>query len=145
MQGDRESRAAPKRRATRQRAEQSHESPPKRRRRPKSEEKSPFVAIPGVGASHLYELGFEVLDQLKSASPEDRYVGLCKLRGGHVDRCVLYVFRYSVYFARMGVGRGAPALLKWHMWSDANLKRIMADPGAHALSEKDLKVVASIC
>jgi hypothetical protein len=41
---------------------------------------------------------------------------LCELRGKHIDRCVLYVFRCAVYFA--AVKEPVPELLKWWNWKD---------------------------
>ena len=55
--------------------------------------------IPGVGksiAKDLIDLGYSKLSDLKDRSPEAMYDNLCKLRGKHIDRCVLYVFRCAV-------------------------------------------------
>ena len=41
----------------------------------------------------------ELLLELKDKNPERLYKKLCTLRGMHVDRCMLYVFRCAVYFA----------------------------------------------
>jgi hypothetical protein len=73
--------------------------------------------IPGVGpktALDLYELGFRRVRDLAVADPEKMYCRLC--RGGPVDRCMLYVFRCAVYFARETVHE--PELLKWWNWTD---------------------------
>jgi len=73
--------------------------------------------IPGVGpsiADDLYELGYRAVSDLRGADPERMYGELC--RDGHVDRCVLYVFRCAVYFAERR--EHDPALLKWWNWTD---------------------------
>ena len=41
---------------------------------------------------------------------------LKEMRGGTMDRCVLYVFRCAVYFAE--TSRHDPELLKWWNWKD---------------------------
>jgi len=58
--------------------------------------------IPGVGpsiAQDLYDLGIEHIIDLKDGNPEQLYQQLCVLRGQHIDRCVLYVFRCAIYYA----------------------------------------------
>ncbi len=75
--------------------------------------------IPGVGPSlsqDLTDLGYQRVSQLRSADPEQMYEQLCALRGTHIDRCVLYVFRCAVYFADNSVHD--PELLKWWNWKD---------------------------
>ncbi|HHE74329.1 MAG: pathogenicity locus [Deltaproteobacteria bacterium] len=76
-------------------------------------------SIPGVGPSlsqDLTDLGYQRVSQLRSADPEQMYEQLCALRGTHIDRCVLYVFRCAVYFADNSVHD--PELLKWWNWKD---------------------------
>jgi len=75
--------------------------------------------IPGIGPSlarDLLDLGYRRVDQLRGADPGRMYEKLMALRGEHVDRCVLYVFRCAVYYA----GRAAhdPELLMWWNWKD---------------------------
>ena len=73
--------------------------------------------IPGVGksiAQDLYDLGIRSIADLKSKNPEKMYDQLCTLRGTHIDRCVLYVFRCAVYFA--SEKNHDPELLKWWNW-----------------------------
>ena len=75
--------------------------------------------IPGVGSSlsqDLTDLGYQRVSQLRDADPERMYEQLCALRGTHIDRCVLYVFRCAVYFADNCVHD--PELLKWWNWKD---------------------------
>jgi hypothetical protein len=72
-----------------------------------------LLTIPGVGPSiarDLVDLGYTSVSGLKEEDPESMYRRLCELRGHHVDRCVLYVFRCAVYFA--GPGTHDPELLK---------------------------------
>jgi hypothetical protein len=44
------------------------------------------------------------------------YDNLRVMRGGYMDRCVLYVFRCAVYFANNSTHD--PELLKWWNWKD---------------------------
>jgi len=76
-------------------------------------------SIPGVGprlAQALTDLGYLCVSQLRGADPEQMYEQLGVLRGIHIDRCVLYVFRCAVYFAGNGVHD--PERLKWWNWKD---------------------------
>ncbi|HHE74686.1 MAG TPA: hypothetical protein ENL37_06325 [Desulfobacteraceae bacterium] len=52
----------------------------------------------------------------KGENPESMYENLMALRGEHIDRCVLYVFRCAVYFSSNSVHE--PELLKWWNWKD---------------------------
>ena len=76
--------------------------------------------IPGVGpslAQDLADLGIRRVTDLRRRSPERLYERLCTLRGSHIDRCVLYVFRCAVYFA--SESRHEPERLKWWNWKDS--------------------------
>ncbi|MGD8385889.1 MAG: helix-hairpin-helix domain-containing protein [Desulfobacteraceae bacterium] len=76
--------------------------------------------LPGVGpklARVLFDLGYRDVDGLCGEDPESMYRRLCALRGEHVDRCVLYVFRCAVYSA--GHEEHDPELLKWWNWKDS--------------------------
>lgn len=80
---------------------------------------SDLTRIPGVGpsiAQDLQALGFRSVDDIAGADPERMYRDLCVLRGAHIDRCVLYVFRCAVYFAKNT--DHDPKLLKWWNWKD---------------------------
>ena len=73
--------------------------------------------IPGVGPSlekDLTDLGYSRVSQLRGSDPDQMYEKLCTLRKGHIDRCVLYVFRCAVYYASNSVHD--PDLLKWWNW-----------------------------
>jgi hypothetical protein len=88
----------------------------------KTEESSALadlMRIPGVGKSIAHDLiniGYYSVDDLAGENPEEMYSKLCIYQGGHVDRCVLYVFRCAVYFAENDVCD--PELLKWWYWKD---------------------------
>ena len=77
-------------------------------------ENSNLQAIPGIGKSlgkDLTDLGYKKIKELKNEDPEVMYQNLMELRGHHIDRCVLYVFRCAVYYASNLVHD--PELLKW--------------------------------
>ena len=78
--------------------------------------------IPGVGASvasDLYSLGIHSSHDLRGRDPEELYLKLCSVRGMHIDRCVLYVFRCAVYFASHEMHDAE--LLKWWNWKDTSI------------------------
>jgi Pathogenicity locus len=78
--------------------------------------------IPGVGPSlarDLRLLGIEKIADLRGRDPEELYRRLEAIVGHHVDRCVLYVFRSSIYFAAQT--RPDPELIKWWNWKDGGL------------------------
>jgi len=83
--------------------------------------------IPGIGPSisqDLFDLGYQLPIDLKGESPEIMYQKLIELRGKHIDRCVLYVFRCAVYYANHSTHD--PELLKWWNWKnkDSEIKAI---------------------
>lgn len=87
--------------------------------------------IPGVGPSlarDLLDLGYRRVSDLERADPEMMYARLMALREAHIDRCVLYVFRAAVYYARTPGDERDPELLKWWRWKDACHPGV-ADPG----------------
>lgn len=78
-----------------------------------------FQIIPGIGpniAQDLVDLGYKSVEELRGENPRKMYRDLMSLRGTHIDRCVLYVFRCSVYYASNR--QHNPALLKWWNWKD---------------------------
>jgi hypothetical protein len=80
--------------------------------------------IPGVGPSiarDLEDLGVERVPDLRGRDPHEMFEALCAMRGERIDRCVLYVFRCAVYFARSR--RHDPELLKWWNWTDERMAR----------------------
>ena len=75
--------------------------------------------IPGVGpkiAESLRALGCQCVEDLRGQDAQRMYDDLCRQRGRHIDRCVLYVFRCAVYYASRK--RHAPRLLQWWNWKD---------------------------
>jgi hypothetical protein len=77
--------------------------------------------IPGIGkrlSRDLVDLGYQNVNELKNENPDAMYQKLSKIRGRHIDRCVLYVFRCAVYFASNSIHE--PKLLKWWNWKDSN-------------------------
>ena len=75
--------------------------------------------IPGVGpsiAQDLYDLGIRKTADLKRKNPERMYADLCRKRGQHIDRCMLYVLRCAVYYASRK--KHDPAKLLWWNWMD---------------------------
>ena len=77
--------------------------------------------IPGVGkclSQDLLDLGYRRVNDLKDADPEEMYQSLMAVRGHHIDRCVLYVFRCAVYYASNSAHD--PESLKWWNWRDGN-------------------------
>ena len=83
-----------------------------------------LLRIPGVGpatAQDLHDLGIHTIRSLARRDPERLYAQLEAVTGHHQDRCVLYVFRCAVYFARGQ--RHDPELLKWWHWKNRKLAR----------------------
>ena len=81
--------------------------------------KSELEAIPGVGprmARHLERVGCPTLDSLKGQDPEELYRRDCLSQGCQVDRCVLYVYRLAVYYAKHG--QCPPDKPNWWDWKD---------------------------
>ena len=75
--------------------------------------------IPGVGlsiADDLWRLNIRRVEQLRDRSPDELYGRFCAMVGGPVDRCLLYVFRCAVYYAR--TPDPEPELLRWWAWKD---------------------------
>ena len=79
----------------------------------------PLTVIPGIGkamSADLRLLGITAVSDLIDADPQELYERLCAITGAHQDRCVLYVFRCAVYFAR--TASPDPDKLKWWNWKD---------------------------
>lgn len=78
-----------------------------------------LLSVPGVGpqiAKLLNSIGIHRVSDLKNRDPERLYSTLEKIKGKHIDRCVLYTFRCAVYYA--GNCRHDPSKLKWWNWKD---------------------------
>jgi hypothetical protein len=83
--------------------------------------KSDLERIPGIGknmAQHLINLGYPTVTSLKGQNAEEIYNKDCVFHGGHVDRCVLYVYRLAVWFAENDGRPLDPKKLKWWNWKD---------------------------
>ena len=75
--------------------------------------------IPGVGESialDIYNLGYRSVNELGDADPEDMYEQSCLLAGTRIDRCLLYVYRCAVYYAK--TEKPDNNKLKWWIWKD---------------------------
>ena len=58
--------------------------------------------VPGIGAKkekELIELGYDSLEKLKDANPDEIYLKMCVNQGYQLDKCVLYAVRCAVAFA----------------------------------------------
>ncbi len=78
-----------------------------------------FKIIPGVGKAmekDFVRLGYKCVGDLKGENPEEMYERMCIMEGRRVDRCVLYVYRLSVYFAENDEHDSEK--LKWWNWKD---------------------------
>jgi len=85
----------------------------------KGKESADLQTIPGVGKSlskDLVDLGYQNVKELRDEDPDVMYQKLMELREGHIDRCVLYVFRCAVYYASNSVHD--QEMLKWWNWKD---------------------------
>jgi hypothetical protein len=90
--------------------------------RARRDQEDELRGIPGVGPSlarDLRLLGIDKVGDLRDRDPEELYAELQTRLDDHVDRCVLYVFRSSVYFA--GRARPEPELTRWWNWKDGGL------------------------
>jgi hypothetical protein len=76
-------------------------------------------SVPGVGiktAADPRTLGIFSVADLRGWDLEQLYRALEASVGGHVDRCMLYVFRCAVYYASSE--ERDPEKLKWWHWRD---------------------------
>ncbi|MBS1758773.1 MAG: pathogenicity locus [Bacteroidetes bacterium] len=79
--------------------------------------------IPGVGisiANDLYQIGIQCIADLKTKNPEELYNQSNIYAGCTQDRCLLYVFRCAVYYAKTPLQKQQPDKLKWWNWKDKN-------------------------
>ncbi len=75
--------------------------------------------IPGIGPKteqDLISMGYETIDSLKNAVPDELYLKECAMKGCHIDRYQLYVYRCAVYYANNK--NHDPEKLKWWNWKD---------------------------
>lgn len=79
---------------------------------------APLTDIPGVGksiAEDLRLIGITSVSDLKDKNPETLYRLSNQKAGKTQDRCLLYVFRTAVYYAK---GGREPQKLKWWNWKE---------------------------
>lgn len=77
---------------------------------------TPLRNIPGVGKQtqkDLEMLGFHSVEELKDADPEEMYKKECLIKGVHIDRCQLYVYRCAVAYAK-SEGEEREKMRWWH-------------------------------
>lgn len=78
--------------------------------------KTDLIKIPGVGKNmkeHFIALGYTNVESLVDANPEIMYEEDKKRHDGSLDRCVLYVYRLAVEFAKTRNSE-----LKWWNFTD---------------------------
>lgn len=80
---------------------------------------SELIKIPYVGKATVASLeliGYNSLESLKGANPQEMYQKECELKGKSIDRCQLYMYRMIVYYANTE----NPDIdkLKWWVWKD---------------------------
>lgn len=59
--------------------------------------------VPGIGAKkekELIEMGYDSLEKLKDADPDELYFQACAKANRQLDKCVLYAFRCAVAYAK---------------------------------------------
>lgn len=77
--------------------------------------------IPGVGksiAADLWNIGIRKIEDLEDKDPELLYELSNKHAGIRQDRCLLYVFRCAVYYAKTPKDKQTPEKLKWWNWKE---------------------------
>ena len=78
-----------------------------------------FGHIPGIGpamAGDLWDLGMRSMADLAVGDPEAMYTETRRQAGGEMDRCVLYVYRCAVAFAKDPDLEAD--LRQWWKWKD---------------------------
>lgn len=79
--------------------------------------------VPGIGAKkeqELMDLGYDSLEALKSADPDELYVLASAKQGVQLDKCVLYAFRCAVAYAKDPDPN--PENYRWWYFCDDNNK-----------------------
>ena len=72
------------------------------------------MQIPGVGkviANGLWNIGITSIEELKDKNPENLYKKICAFKGEMIEKCVLYVYRCTVFCASNDIHD--LELLKW--------------------------------
>ncbi len=86
-----------------------------------NKEKLEISAIPGLNPealNHFRKLGKTKISELKDVDPDDLYLLLCRRNKEKVDRVMLYILRYAVYYASNE--EHDPELLHWWNWKDSD-------------------------
>lgn len=81
--------------------------------------KTDLTTIPYVGKNtkeDLVNIGITCVEDLVGKKPEDLYLKDCQYKKRLEDRCQLYVFRMSVYYAENSEHDSEK--LKWWYWKD---------------------------
>lgn len=85
--------------------------------------KSNLQTIPGIGkriSEDFRHIGIWHINDLKGKNPEKLYKKSNKYEGAVQDRCLLYTYRYAVYFAEHK--KLDPKKSRWWNWKDKNAK-----------------------
>jgi nucleotidyltransferase/DNA polymerase involved in DNA repair len=89
--------------------------------------KTDLQTIPGIGKSiteDLCNIGIRSIKDLKGKDPEKLYNKSNRFEGEVQDRCLLYTYRYAVYFAEHK--KLDPKKSRWWHWKDKT-KKLKAD------------------
>jgi hypothetical protein len=82
-----------------------------------------LMQIPGVGksiANDLWNIGIQKVADLQNKNPEQLYLQSNKFANTIQDRCLLYVFRCAVYYAKTPPAKRDIEKLRWWWWKDRN-------------------------
>lgn len=82
------------------------------------QDKTLLQSMPYIGpaiAEDLHNIGINYVEDLKGKNPEKLYELSNKYEGKAQDRCLLYTYRYAVYYAK---GGRSNEKLKWWAWKD---------------------------
>ncbi len=80
-----------------------------------------LMEIPGVGKSiarDLWNIGIRSVADLKRKHADELYDMSNQYAGAVQDRCLLYVFRCAIYYAKTDRKKQDPEKLKWWNWKD---------------------------
>ncbi|MBR1710455.1 MAG: TfoX/Sxy family DNA transformation protein [Clostridia bacterium] len=75
--------------------------------------------VPGIGPKKekaLIALGYDSLEALKEADPNELYVKACLYQNEQLDKCVLYAFRCAVAYANDP--SPDPSKYRWWLFCD---------------------------
>jgi hypothetical protein len=85
-------------------------------------DKTPLESIPYIGpaiAKDLKNIGINWVEDLKGKNPEKLYELSNEYERNEQDPCLLYTFRYAVYYAQGGKD---PRKLVWWAWKNKKLE-----------------------